>query len=48
MRAVDPLCEPSVVMITMGVSLCTGSLRTRFTSFKPSMIGMLMSVTMMS
>ena len=40
--------EPSVVMMMMGTSLCVGSLRTRLTSLSPSMMGMLMSVMMMS
>ena len=41
-------CEPSVVMMMMGMSLCASSVRMRFTSLSPSMMGMLMSVTMMS
>src|SRR6266542_412655 len=39
---------PSVVMITIGMPFSASSLRTRLTSFRPSMIGMLMSVRMMS
>src|SRR5258708_6036146 len=40
--------EPSVVMMMIGTSLCVGSPRTRLTSLSPSMMGMLMSVMMMS
>src|SRR5882672_1625679 len=35
-------------MTMIGTSLCTGSVRTRLTSLSPSMMGMLMSVRMMS
>src|ERR1700722_1432218 len=56
MYALAPSCkarcrsslEPSVVMTMIGTSLWVGSLRTRLTSLRPSMMGMLMSVMMMS
>ncbi len=56
MYALAPSCrarersslDPSVVMMMIGTSLCVGSLRTRLTSLSPSMMGMLMSVMMMS